>query len=243
MTVFLWLLLLSILGFCTWWHVTENRKLESQWRKEIDTDFASWLVRFAWMRSLQLLVAMACATVVVIAYDWRLAAARDEVREFAAIKSELLQLKEDATTPAATAKATSTNTATSYYPPVTTAPKTQPSGNTVIDVYSPEQTGNDVQAAMDRIKKRYEDILITYFFLNKCNRAQQTDFHIITSALSQEMASVNAPGRLQNDIVTAARGSYREMYAGSSCQGPGIDTLYTQYVTYVASLSKNFIPE
>lgn len=121
-----------------------------------------------------------------------------------------------------------------------TADSAQQSVNPVESLYNPETTTSSNQAQMDSIKKRYEEIFVTYFFLKKCNQVNPVDFHIITSALSQEMASVNAPGRLQHDIVTAAQGSYKEMYSQTACDNQTIAALSGQYKAYIASLSSNF---
>jgi hypothetical protein len=61
------------------------------------------------------------------------------------------------------------------------------------------------------------------------------------SALAVEMASVNAPGRLQYDILTAARGSYREMYAKTSCEPANLSSLRESYALYISSISKNVV--
>jgi hypothetical protein len=113
--------------------------------------------------------------------------------------------------------------------------------NPMESLYNPESSANNSQAIMDGLKKRYEEILVTYFFLKKCNKISPNDFHIIISALSQEMASINAPGRLQHDIVTAAQGSYKEMYSQTACNSQTVDGLYTQYSAFITSLSNNFI--
>lgn len=107
-------------------------------------------------------------------------------------------------------------------------------------VFSPESKADTLQNALDNLKKRYEDILVIHFFLKKCGRAAASDYHVITSALSQEMASLNAPGRLQNDILTAAQGSYREMYSRSDCNAEGVGKLNQQYVEFVGNLSQNY---
>jgi len=143
----------------------------------------------------------------------------------------------------ADAEATATSTRLSPSESSVTPARKELAGNSLEEVYDPELKATGDQPAMDRIKKRYEDILVTYFFLKKCGRAQPTDFHIITSALSQEMASINAPGRMQNDILNSARGSYREMYANSACEGEGLDNLSRQYTDYIATLTKNFSQE
>ena len=113
--------------------------------------------------------------------------------------------------------------------------------------------GNDVQAVMepadpdsqsqiDALKKRYEDTLVTYFLLRKCQKVNATDYHVIISALSQEMASLNAPGRLQYDILTSSQGTYNELYTGSKCDAATIDPLYTQYKIFVDTISTQFLP-
>lgn len=112
-------------------------------------------------------------------------------------------------------------------------------GNTISDIYDPENnTGK--QSQLDKIKRQYEEILITYFFMEHCKKSGQNDFHIIISALSQEMASINAPGRLQYDIVNAAKGSYKEMYSTSNCNDTNVTTTYKDYSNYINSISQNF---
>ncbi|NDG19985.1 MAG: hypothetical protein EB117_17215 [Betaproteobacteria bacterium] len=96
---------------------------------------------------------------------------------------------------------------------------------------------------MDDIKKRYEDILVLYLYMKKCGRAKPTDYNIITSALAQEMAAVNAPGKLHNDIVESAQGSFQEIYAESACEGEGVGRLNQQYSDYITTLQENFSPQ
>ena len=124
---------------------------------------------------------------------------------------------------------------------------TEPEKATTLEqVYNPERAQGekgDDQASMDDIKKRYEDILVIYIFLKHCGRIEPTDYNVITSALAQEMASVNAPGRMQADIVNAAKGSYQEIYAQSPCDGTVINQLTSQYHQYIDVLKTNFPPQ
>jgi len=124
------------------------------------------------------------------------------------------------------------------------AQKSAPStAQTVDDLYNPEKNATDPQSNMDDIKKRYEDVLVIYMFLKKCNRVNTADYNIIISALGQEIAAVNAPGHLQTDILSAAKGSYQEMYSQSSCREKGVNTLFAQYNDYIKALSNNFPPQ
>ncbi len=104
------------------------------------------------------------------------------------------------------------------------------------------EISSDMQTKIDVLKKRYEDILVTYFVLRQCEKIAPTDYHIIISALSQEMASVSAPGRLQYDILTSAQGSYKELYSGNQCDPATTDPLQTQYQAFVDGISAEFLP-
>ena len=123
--------------------------------------------------------------------------------------------------------------------PVTMAP-THESPSTLAQIYEPETLSSDRQAKIDELKKRYEEVLVSYFVLRNCGLTSPTDYHVINSALSQEMASVNAPGRLQFDILTAAKGSYNELYAGNTCDAHIADTLLTQYKSYIDAMITRF---
>lgn len=129
--------------------------------------------------------------------------------------------------------------------PISELPEEAPP-SAIEQVYNPEReqsSQGDEQSSMDDIKKRYEDILVIYMFLKQCNRIENTDYNIITSALAQEMASVNAPGRMQFDIVNSAKGSYQEIYSQSPCDGAGINKLTRQYHQYIDVLKTNFPPQ
>lgn len=111
-------------------------------------------------------------------------------------------------------------------------------------LYSPEKGRSDQQSGMDDIKRRYEDILVIHLFLKKCGKVKPTDYSTITSALGQEMAAIDAPSRLQLDVVSSAQGSYNEIYSKSPCDGKGIADLNKQYNNYIQILSQNFaLPE
>lgn len=122
--------------------------------------------------------------------------------------------------------------------PTTAAPTAQTAVQSVLD---PQDS--DAQAKIDTLKKRYEDILVTYFVLRKCNKNNPLDYHIIISALSQEMASDGAPGRLQYDITTSAQGSYKEMYSANKCDAATIDPLLGQYKNFINGIGKEFLPK
>lgn len=97
-------------------------------------------------------------------------------------------------------------------------------------------------APLNRIKQRYEELLVNYFFLNRCGLVPVESFHIINSALMLEIASANGPGRLQYDILSAARASYQEIYARTPCDRPETKTLLESFKNYLDSLAVNYVP-
>ena len=124
-----------------------------------------------------------------------------------------------------------------FYPPQSDMTAPAAPSSALDDLYNPEDQDKDKQAELDRLKKRYEEIFINNMFMKKCGKAKPADIHIIISALSQDMASINAPGRLQYDILNSARGSYREMYADSPCESDAAKALEAHYSQYIDSLT------
>jgi len=238
----IWLPLLVLVVVFGVWHIHENRRLTRHWQKTLDVPLFKELKRFAWSRTTQFLIALLFCVLIIIIYDFRLNTAQNEQTEMSKIISTLEQKnsvlsakKEEPVQPVIAAIIPSPK------PPVSIV-ENEPL-DTVDSVYNPEETTPDKQSKLDSIKKRYEDILVTYFFLRKCDKINPSDYHVIISALSQEMASVNAPGRMQNDILTAAQGSYKEVYSTSNCNAENIDATYSQYSNYINTLTKEYIPQ
>lgn len=158
--------------------------------------------------------------------------------ENSALQSKLVALQADKT---ATEKmlADANDKIALLHPPSYAAPTPTTPYDTL---YNPEASTADGQSASDAIKKRFEGVLVTYLFLRRCGQAQASDYHVIISALAQEMASINAPGRLQYDILTSAQGTYKEMYSKTECSDPSAVSTINQYNSYLQALSKR-IPQ
>jgi hypothetical protein len=243
----LWAVLFILFLACAWWHIRENKQLSREWQKKLEPDHAHWMAHFAWSRTVQLLFAIACSILVIIIYDWQLGDTRTALASAQAnealLNKELQKQAADATQQIATLTQQLTVAQTTAQAPAPIATAIDDDTNrkpTLDDIYNPERSSSDAQSSMDAIKKRYEDILVTYFFLKKCNRVNDAEYNTITSALAQDMASVNAPGRMQYDILTAAKGSYNEIYAKSSCNDKSMATLYSQYLAFIRTLKTNF---
>jgi hypothetical protein len=357
-------LFLVALVFSAYWHNSQNKRLISQFRRDLDKETAQWLGDFAWARTFQLWAALACAVLFTAVTGWELYSARQTIGDFdVALKKSVDEINKSRTqiaqmqqitshypplagnaapakpqppvaqpqiqsapTPVATANAApvdappvnppawpQNNTAATqetqpqaqmqqvqapqqvaqvpnvsvtaqavdgYNDAADLAPSAQNvtiisglndinpdaanqqvtrdftndaqvetqlntqlasknNGPTVEEVYNPEEMSSDKQSTMDSIKKRYESLLVNYLFLKKCGLINPQDYHAIISALAREMSSVNAPGRLEHDIMTAAKGSYDEMYAKSNCNDQNTSQLHAQYSDYINTISQN----
>lgn len=235
-TFIVWLILLGIFSWCLYWHVQENRRLIQQWKETMDERQSAWLARFAWSRSIQLILSLAVSFLIIVFYSVRLDTATQQVDELSARKSF------------ASPQATPGQPA--YYPPTSQQPVAAPKiasmpeqpaqasakSPSLTDVYSSDD--NDAQSSIDTLKQRYEDMLVIHFFLDRCGKIDKNDYYIIMAALSHDMAAVNAPGRLQHDVLTAAQGSYNEMYAKSPCDSVDLSALIAQYNAYIKALSQ-----
>jgi len=259
--------LAAVFVICALWHIRENTKLEHQLQKKMDAQTAQWLVRFAWSRTFQLLAALICAIVIFINYDRQLSESRnsldsltaavekkDKLEQAQLAEQKRLKIQEEQDRKKLAAAAVASIPVAPVTPPAAIQPpqsdysaeeagaKTPGNRNneTIEALYNPERNQTDRQSSMDDIKKRYEDIIVIYLFLKKCNKIAPDDFDIINYALSQEMASVKAPEKLHDDIMNAAQGSYNEIYAKSACDGKGIGDLSVQYTNYIKVLAANF---
>jgi|GEM_PF-2739271 len=128
-----------------------------------------------------------------------------------------------------------------YYPPVIEnndivepAPVELKSPNSIQDIFG----GNNSSKSISDIKTRYEELLATYLLMEKCGKIGQNDYSVIIISLQKEMNAIQAPARLQDDTLTAAKGSYEELYSQSDCSKPSIKDTEQQYNSYIQSLSR-----
>jgi hypothetical protein len=117
---------------------------------------------------------------------------------------------------------------------------TQPSGDPAADIFIAPPENADAQSKLDTVKKRYEEILVTYMYLQRCKLSKPEDFHMILSAFSQELASLRGPARLQYDTLTAAKGSYEGVYAATPCDLAKNNELLEQYNNFIQILTEQY---
>lgn len=110
--------------------------------------------------------------------------------------------------------------------------------STVEDLFGVNNNIADSRVQIDNIKMRYEGLLVIHFFLRRCEKADDSDYDLIFRALQKEAAPLNAPERLQYDVLTAAKGTYEELYSKTNCTESNVDSTYAQYKNYLKSLAE-----
>lgn len=87
----------------------------------------------------------------------------------------------------------------------------------------------DVESFMDILKKRYEQLLVTYFILEKCKLEKIDSFHLIQEIILRDIEKVRAAEDNLTKIIDAARGTYDEMYSTMACDGAEISTMKSSF--------------
>lgn len=213
-------LMLLCIG-CLIWHTMENKAYRRQFStlpltpKERDR-----LMKLLWNRSMQLWVVLAAAAIVIGVYDWKL-----NVPATPALPA-LPQTAEAASAAALT--------------PSSGIPAESPaiSASEQLAELFDEENPKGKSAALDTLKKRYEELFINYLLLSRCGLATTDDYHVLNSALARDLASVSGPARLQYDIWTAAQGSYRELYAKAVCSNEQTLAQSAPFRAYIEALRK-----
>jgi hypothetical protein len=243
---------LAVLGLLTF---QRNRRLTTQWQRAREKDFAQALSRAFWFQTLQTWVALLLLAASIIYYDGKVRALEVTVQELA--QSNLVN--------SSTASALSPAPATAkpaYYPPATAQPAAKPAAaqapakpktlqplptqnvstaevkTSIADIFGGSSRKNDPQNSIDALKRQYEELLVSYFFLKKCQKAGQKDYPLIINNLQKDMQRLQAPSRLQYDVLTAAQGSYKELYARNSCTQVNTESIAQEYAKYLQMLTE-----
>ncbi len=210
------------------WHLMENRLLRKHLKIENAED--KWLyrlMRMAWSRTVQTSLALSAIVVVLYAYEDKLSLLRISDAHMQQAYSECSTALQEAQ------KRISDQEATLDQNLEKRSADTDP--NSIGSVFINDANGEEKKKS-EEIKRRYEELLVSYMYLKKCAMSKPEDFHIIRSALAREMASINAPGRLQHDILTAAQGSYKEIYVRTPCSQEGVSALRDNFRKYIDSI-------
>lgn len=266
----IWLTFAGLWVSVALWHARENKALlRAMGMAGLHVGFVVQMVRFAWSRSAQQLIIIFVAGASLIAYDWHnlglrapsvfsiLAASSSSAPAQLPPESQPNFIAMPQTNPqwVSYAQANAVNAAMlSNLAPaaggISQIPALTPSAQDELDtmrqaslmqeVYAPQQ-GVGVQSEIDRVKQAYEDILVTFYFLQKCDRAKEEDYLTIYHALSGELRSLGAHTQVESDVMTAAKGSYQEIYSKISCISQDLNYIESHFNAYTQTLAQGVI--
>jgi hypothetical protein len=85
------------------------------------------------------------------------------------------------------------------------------------------------EAYIDWLKERYEAWFVTYYYLQKCKKTGNSDYDIIRHSLEKELATAHASKSVEDNILLAATGSYKEMYSEIPCDNAHLGATKSLY--------------
>ncbi len=217
-------------------HILENNKIKDSLQKKYEMLAVKQIIRFHWSRSIQLISIMGFSFILIALYDYR-------VRELANRIDGLEGKSSPITRDIASKDEENLEIQKNYYPPliadnqsnINTADSA--GKNNIEDIFDIRKTPDNKVTNIDDIKTRYEDLLVTYLLMQKCGKATVADYNIIMAAMQKEIAALQAPVRLQYDTLTAAKGSYEELYSNNDCEKSTLVDTETQYRAYINALT------
>lgn len=115
--------------------------------------------------------------------------------------------------------------------PVTAQPTVaaQPAATQTPPVAPSDQPADNPEEKLDTLKQRYEDLLISFFLLDRCGQTAPQDIELINNYMTKELAAAGAAPSLREGIFSAAQGSYESVYSDTPCQPKFIDPTLKQY--------------
>ena len=98
---------------------------------------------------------------------------------------------------------------------------------------------DDKESLLDDLKAKYEGLFVSYYYLKRCNALSKTEFHLLNSALIQELTDMNARAGVRKRILEAAKGTHDELYAQAPCTPDAIDPKKKEIDDYLRQVIDN----
>jgi hypothetical protein len=111
------------------------------------------------------------------------------------------------------------------------------------DIPQFDEKNAETQAHIDWLKERYESWLVTFRYLERCGQAQKADEALIRSELMSELRKSKAPREVYDNILTAAKGSYEELYRHAACDENQIRAIRSGYEQDMQNLTNRLSGE
>ena len=204
-----WAILGALILLVGLWHSRQDAAMARALHKKNTNDLAQSMLQRLRSRSWQLLCCLLLTASIVAYYQLQLQ------NQPKAAPPVLLTASPDVAKPIA-------------------APTLSPEAEDIFTaLYAPEDISDEPQSRLDRVKRQYERLFVTYFYLRRCGAVSTEDFHLINSALLLNMVQLGAPSELQRDIITAAEGSYEVLYSESPCTRQVLEKVLAPYQRYM----------
>ncbi len=235
--IIMWSLLIIIFCVVLALHILENRRIKTDLQKKCTDEIIKRITRFSWLRSVQLFLMMGFFFILTALYDWRVRDITEQLetlQDVISINSKIDSEQQDEQ---------NLDNRKNYYPPIITTDDVDEENssesttkNTIQDIFGVKKSSYDSKNTIDSIKSRYEELLVTHFLMEKCQKTRDSDYKLIISALQKEITALQAPVRLQDDTLVAAKGSYEELYSQNDCLKSDLQATEDQYNAYISSL-------
>lgn len=223
--IIMWSVLITVFCAILALHIFENKK-----------------INFNLSKTLPIFSVIAFSFILIAVYDWKLREAHrqlDELQDVITINDSTQSEPQDVKQQ----NIENTDNQKEYYPPiiendaaVEEALSSSQIKNTIQDIFGNSNSRNNI----NDIKGRYEELLATYFLMEKCGKANNTDYQIIILSLQKDITAIQAPVKLQDDTLTAAKGSYEELYSQNDCSKSDLQATEIQYKSYINSLTEKY---
>lgn len=236
----MWSLLITV--FCAIFalHIWNDKQLKRKLKKKYNAELIRGILDSQRLSIISFFSIIAVLFIVIAGYDSQLRKLEKQLEELEEVISinEIIEAEQKPVPNGVPAEISDED---KYYPPIMDnnasdepAPVELKSQNTIQDIFGDDHS----QKSISDIKTRYEELLATYLLMEKCGKAGQNDYTIIMTSLQKEINAIQAPVRLQNDTLSAAKGSYEELYSSTDCSKPSLKDTEKQYNSYIQSLSR-----
>ncbi len=101
---------------------------------------------------------------------------------------------------------------------------------------SPTAPNPAIEAQIDELKFRYEDIFVSFFYLHRCQHADVADLALINESMAQEVGLLGGDPNVQASVFSAAQGSFESIYADTPCEPAYLEPMVRQFEAFMQKI-------
>lgn len=95
-----------------------------------------------------------------------------------------------------------------------------------------------LEAQIDELKFRYEDVFVSYFYLQRCEHADVADLALINESMAKEVASLGGDPNVQSSVFSAAQGSFESIYTDTPCEPAYLEPMVQQFEAFMQKIKQ-----